>query len=289
MARPPQPAKGDWSQKTAAGCAARSHGGRRAARLARRLAGPSADYGPKTEANHMKKSRLLAGRWLRSENELTSAARAALKTPHYRSQRGLSAAKAERLKRGRFACKPASGARFSEDERRTRETDVRMVLGTFCHQKVQRHRLAEQAGRSHRRRRPATLRVLSFAGCVRAQIENGNWLPPIIHCSLAAPAAQPVAAPGRRAALSAKPSERLRRLRSENTPWQSKTCGPQPPRAKARNSRCSCRPSLAAACPFGVSLHLSLLTFYFITFYFSCERACFCARLFVSLPYLKSA
>ena len=150
-------------------------------------------------------------------------------------------------------------------------------------------RLAEPAGRSHRRRRPATLRVLSFAGCVRAQIENGNRLPPIIHCSLAAPAAQPVAAPGRRAALSAKPSERLRRLRSENTPWQSKTCGPQPPRAKARNSRCSCRPSLAAACPFGVSLHLSLLTFYFITFYFSCERACFCARLFVSLPYLKSA
>ncbi len=80
--------------------AARSHGGRRAARLARRLAGPSADYGPKTEANHMKKPRLLAGRWLRSENELTSAARAALKTPHYRSQRGLSAAKAERRKTG---------------------------------------------------------------------------------------------------------------------------------------------------------------------------------------------
>ena len=51
-------------------------------------------------------------------------------------------------KRGRFACKPASGARFSKDERRTRETDVRMVLGTFCHQKVQRHRLAEQADRS---------------------------------------------------------------------------------------------------------------------------------------------
>ncbi len=60
-------------------------------------------------------------------------------------------------KRGRFACKPASGARFSEDERRTRETDVRMVLGTFCHQKVQRHRLTESAGRAHPLgRRPAT-------------------------------------------------------------------------------------------------------------------------------------
>ena len=38
-------------------------------------------------------------------------------------------------KRGRFACKPASGARFSTAKCRSRESDMRMVLGTFCHQK----------------------------------------------------------------------------------------------------------------------------------------------------------
>ena len=38
-------------------------------------------------------------------------------------------------KRGRFACKPASGARFSTAKCRSRESDMRMVLRRFCHQK----------------------------------------------------------------------------------------------------------------------------------------------------------
>ena len=40
-------------------------------------------------------------------------------------------------KRGRFACKPASGARFSTAKCRSRESDMRMVLRRFCHQKRQ--------------------------------------------------------------------------------------------------------------------------------------------------------
>jgi len=33
---------------------------------------------------------------------------------------------------------------------------------------------------------------------------------------------------------------------SFSTDWRPKAGGPQPPAAKTRNSRCSCRPSLAA-------------------------------------------
>ena len=36
-----------------------------------------------------------------------------------------------------FAPQTREGARFSVAELRSRESDMRMVLGTFCHQKVQ--------------------------------------------------------------------------------------------------------------------------------------------------------
>ncbi len=69
---------------------------------------------------------------------------------------------------------------------------------------------------------------------------------------------QQLAATGRGGLLSSSAS--LRWLRSENAHFSTShfllnyfcfrpagSCGPQPPAAKARNSRCSCRPSLAAS------------------------------------------
>ncbi|WP_303275315.1 hypothetical protein, partial [uncultured Alistipes sp.] len=61
--------------------------------------------------------------------------------------------------------------RFSEDERRTRETDVRMVLGTFCHQKVQKSGSQSRRAAATPGEGPLFLTEYAVsAGCVREQI-----------------------------------------------------------------------------------------------------------------------
>ena len=76
-------------------------------------------------------------------SELRHRPECCFEPPHYRLQRKKSGVKAERVKTGPVCLQTREGARFSVAELRSRESDMRMVLGTFCHQKY--HKFGKKA------------------------------------------------------------------------------------------------------------------------------------------------